>query len=370
MKLTLLLLVAVAGRAAIVEADSARGARLFETLSCVQCHGVNGKGGTVGPDLGRVVNREFTPARLAATMWNHAPEMWASMRQKNIAIGELDEQGAADLFAFFASSRYFEKAGDAGRGKEIFTRRGCEGCHGVSATSRGIKPVDKWDGVNEPMALVEAMWNHAPRMMEATGARKVSWPVLSGQDLADLQVYLRNLPALRGKTGVYRIGAGANGEATFKSSGCPACHKGGAGPLVSKIRRWTLSDVSAAMWNHAPRMKAAGAKPSRLEPGEMHELISFLWARQFFGESGDAARGKRFFTAKRCSNCHEDASSGAPRLPSGAGQFNAALMVSTLWRHGPGMNEQMKIRSIAWPRFEGTEMADIIAFLNAGKPGK
>src|ERR1051325_1291293 len=45
-----LLALAAAGSAlcAPIAADSARGARLFETLSCVQCHSIGGKGGKVG----------------------------------------------------------------------------------------------------------------------------------------------------------------------------------------------------------------------------------------------------------------------------------------------------------------------------------
>src|SRR5665213_2760755 len=82
-------------------ADSSRGRRLFETLSCVQCHSVNGTGGKSAPDLGRMLDRGFTPATLAATMWNHAPGMWASMRDRQIAAGELDQQAAQDLMAFF-----------------------------------------------------------------------------------------------------------------------------------------------------------------------------------------------------------------------------------------------------------------------------
>src|SRR5271170_4149530 len=96
-------------------ADSARGAQLFESLSCVQCHSINGTGGTIGPDLGRRVDRNFTPAMLAATMWNHAPTMWAAMRERNIRAGDLDAPAAADLFAYFYSAHFFDRPGDAGR---------------------------------------------------------------------------------------------------------------------------------------------------------------------------------------------------------------------------------------------------------------
>jgi cytochrome c2 len=83
------LLTAAAGHGQFV-ADSARGRALFETLSCVECHSIDGKGGSIGPDLGKIVDRGFTPASLAATMWNHAPAMWTSMKEKGIRAGDLN----------------------------------------------------------------------------------------------------------------------------------------------------------------------------------------------------------------------------------------------------------------------------------------
>ena len=65
-----------------------------------------------------MVDRGFTPSTLAATMWNHAPGMWAAMRDRQITAGELDQQAAQDLMAFFYAARFFEKPGDAGRGKQ------------------------------------------------------------------------------------------------------------------------------------------------------------------------------------------------------------------------------------------------------------
>ena len=153
--------------AATVAADSTRGAQLFETLSCVQCHSINGKGGTVAPDLGRRIDRNFTPASLAATMWNHAPAMWASMRTRNVSAGDLNEQAAADLFAYFYSARFFEKPGDAGRGKRLFSSKHCSECHGLTDTkTSGAKPVAQWDSLDRPLALVNALWNHAATMRQ------------------------------------------------------------------------------------------------------------------------------------------------------------------------------------------------------------
>src|SRR5215475_14508709 len=82
--------------AAVLTMDSDRGEMLFQSLACVKCHAVNGQGARVGPDLGRMVDRNFTPITLCSTMWNHAPAMWAAMSQQGIQPGDMDEQAAAD----------------------------------------------------------------------------------------------------------------------------------------------------------------------------------------------------------------------------------------------------------------------------------
>ena len=345
-------------------ADSARGARLFETLACVECHSLNGKGGTAGPDLGRLVDRNFTPASLAATMWNHAPAMWAAMRERDIRAGDLDRQAAADLFAYFYATRFFERPGDAARGKRAFAGLGCGGCHGLTSAVRPmVKPVNQWEELKDPIALAEAMWNHRPRMLEEAGAARIRWPELRSRDLADMLVYLRNLPSPPSRPAVFQIGAGSDGAAVFAAKGCAGCHASAA--LASRLKGQTLTEIAAAMWNHAPKMAAAGAMPVKLEAGEMGELLGYLWAERFFEGAGNPAAGRRVFAAKRCATCHEDSASGAPKL-AGAGQsFSGAAMVSTLWHHGPRMFDQMKAKGIGWPRFERAEMSDLIAFLNA-----
>jgi mono/diheme cytochrome c family protein len=349
-------------RAAAVEADSARGARLFETLSCVQCHSVNGKGGTAGPDLGRRVDRDFTPATLAATMWNHAPTMWAAMRERNIRAGDLDEQAAADLFAYFYAAHFFDRPGDAGRGKSLFAAKHCSECHGLTqAKLPAARPVAEWESIGQPIALVSAMWNHAATMRAEFAKRKFAWPELTSQDLTDMLVYLRNLPATRGVAARTEISSGAGGQAVFQSKGCSGCHTGklALGPL---LKSKTLTDIAAAMWNHQPRMAQT---PPQLDPAEMREIVSYLWAGEFFEDAGKSVAGERVFTAKHCITCHNDAASGTPALPAAGRSFTGATMVSALWRHGPRMLDQMNGKHIAWPRFEGSQMADVIAYLNS-----
>ena len=333
-------------------ADSVRGEQLFKSLACIQCHSVNGAGGRIAADLGRRIDRNFTPASLASTMWNHAPTMWAEMRDRDIRAGDLDNQAAADLFAYFYSARFFEKPGDAGRGKRLFTERACALCHGLTEAARpGIKPVSQWDALADPIALTEAMWNHAPNMFAEFKLKQIPWPQLSGQDLTDLLVYLRNLPGTRQKPGGFETSTGGNGEAIFTSKGCAACHQSGS-TFAPRIKGRTLTEIAAAMWDHSPRMPT---KPAHFESGEMRELLSYLWARQFFEDAGDASRGKRVFAAKHCAACHDKL----------AGPFTGTAMVSALWHHGPKMLEQMTAKGVRWPRFDGREMSDLIAWLNS-----
>ena len=349
---------------ASLAADSTRGAKLFETLACIQCHSVNGKGGKVAPDLGQLVDRNFTPATLAATMWNHAPAMWAAMKDRDIQAGDLDEQGAADLFAYFYATRFFERPGDAGRGKRVFTER-CANCHGLTGSVRPlVKPVSQWGVLTDPVALAEAMWNHRSRMLEEAGDNRTRWPELSAQDLGDVLVYLRNLPSAPRKPAVFTIGAGNDGEAAFTSDGCSGCHRSGSA-LASRIKGQTLTEIAAAMWNHAPRMAAAGAKLVKLEPGEMRALLGYLWAEKFFEDSGNPVTGRRVFAAKHCASCHENPSTGAPNLAGRS--FSGVTMVSALWHHGPRMLNDMSAKGIAWPRFEGAQMSNLIAFMNSAK---
>lgn len=343
--------------AEVLAGNSERGERLFETQQCVRCHSINGRNGGTAPDLGRTIGRNFAPELLATTLWNHAPAMWSAMERHSVPIPRFTMQDAADLFAYFYSTRFFDEPGDAARGKSAFSRHACSECHGLTERKTDSAPaVATWQSLQSPTALAEAMWNHAGRMREEFAQRGLRWPVLTSQELTDILVYLRNHPSIPRRQARFELASGTNGEALLRGKRCLNCHQGNLA-LGPRLRRKTIDSIAAAMWNHAPKMINT---VETFKPGEMRTLISYLWAKQLFENSGNVARGRKAFRKRSCSQCHEQGQ--APKL---TGEFNVVRMTSALWSHGPTMLKQMKSQGVRWPRFNSTDMPDIIAYLNS-----
>ncbi|HSE95668.1 MAG TPA: c-type cytochrome, partial [Methylomirabilota bacterium] len=66
-----------------------RGEELFTEKRCAECHSIRGHGGKAGPDLGLRLRGSLT--RIAGTMCNHGPGMWAAMAARGIAVPSLTE---------------------------------------------------------------------------------------------------------------------------------------------------------------------------------------------------------------------------------------------------------------------------------------
>ncbi len=365
MRLSLFLLAGAFVTQAAVEpiaGSSARGEKLFQNEHCVQCHSINGQGGKVGPDLGKVIDRNFTPTELAGLMWNHAPAMWEAMQSHGIQRASLSLESAADLFAYFYSVRFFDKPGDAARGKQTFDSKHCSKCHGIAQSKAGAPPVTSWQGLGHPIVLAQEMWNHSAKMHEAQTKKKIAWQQLTTQDLSDILVYLRNLPETRSLGASFELEPAPGGREVFESKGCIKCHTGKLA-LENRLHGQTLTDIAVDMWNHQPKMVQPAPE---LSADDMRRLVSYLWVQQFFRGGGNESKGKRVFTEKHCVSCHGVAGSGAPDLHAQAGNFSAVTVISALWRHGPRMLQRIQETThYPWPRFDGTQMADLIAFLNS-----
>lgn len=346
-----LVFVSAAWAVEVIPGDARQGAELFSSLKCVNCHAVNGEGGRQAPDLGKKAGRDFTPAKLAGVMWNHAPSMWNAMEKAGIQKPSISTQQAADLFAYFFAARFFDRPGDAARGRQAFVSKGCAGCHDPkSAGASPARPVTEWDSLASPIDLAREMWNHASQMNETMAKQSRKWPQITAQELTDIVVYSQNLPGARHLQPTFSPASAETGKELFQAKGCADCHRGGD-TLTRRTSSHTMNDFAAAMWNHAQSMLQ---KPPALSAEEMRRIVGYVWSLQFFDEPASASRGKKVFEAK-CQGCHQ--------TPPPAAANGAFGLVSGLSDHGPAMFGQMEQKHISWPYFSGEEMADLLAYL-------
>ncbi len=169
--------------------DPEKGRRLFTAKGCMRCHAVFGQGGGVGPDLG-ITELRGSVTQLAGTMWNHWPAMSSAMEAMGMAPPVFADDELGDVFAYLFLARYAGPPSDPARGAAMYTRGGCVRCHGAGGEG-GVGPRLRGRMVGEaPAAILQRMWNHAPRMWERMPAQGITWPRFEPGELADLLSFL------------------------------------------------------------------------------------------------------------------------------------------------------------------------------------
>lgn len=358
--------------------DPLAGSRIFGSKGCVKCHAINGVGGALGPDLGRV-GRARSFEELAAAMWNHLPRMAERMQQLGMARPRLEGGEAADLMAFLATLSYFDVPGDRTRGQRLFADKRCVVCHQVGGTGGVVGPnLDFLALYGSPLHVAAAMWNHGPAMTDAMRARGLERPSFAGSELNDLIAYLRPAGAA-GEGPLYALpGRADQGRQRFTDKRCIECHRGqGAGPdLAERGAEGSLLRFAATMWNKAPAMTAAmksrGIAVPQLRPDEMADIVAYLYAIRYFSTAGDPRRGQAVAASKGCVACHAaDGRRGVPArdLATARGMDTPAGVVAAMWNH-LGLVGDAAAGSPPGPRpqLSAAEMADLMAYLRA--PGR
>lgn len=170
----------------------------------------------------------------------------------------------------------------------------------------------------------------------------------------------------------------APGWTVFVDKGCSACHRvrgigdGTVGPDLAGLEASAgLFHLGAAMWNHLPRMGAAmrdlGIQRPQLTPVEFSSLAAFLFTTQYVDAvAADPVKGSRLFAAKSCAQCHAVGGKGGttgPALDSFKRSNSPVLMGAALWNHGVQVADTLATRGIAWPKFQGTDVADLVAYI-------
>jgi mono/diheme cytochrome c family protein len=175
----------------VLPGRSEEGRRLFVDKGCIQCHSVGGQGGLVGPDLvERGLHRSLT--QFAAAMWNKAPAMLEAMKARGTSLPQLQAEEMADLVAYLYSVRYFAEPGDTRKGRQLVADKGCLGCHSLDGRGgRVAGDLARVKGLDSPGTVISALWNHSFVMEHRAERRKVPWPKVRPEEMADLVAFLQ-----------------------------------------------------------------------------------------------------------------------------------------------------------------------------------
>lgn len=273
--------------------------------------------------------------------------------------------------------------GDARKGWQVFTEKGCVQCHAMGGKSAAVAP-DLFKSSSTHLSssgLAAVMWNHAPEMWEKMSAKWLVYKKFENTEMADLFAFIYFIRYLDAP------GNPGKGKEVLKTKGCTECHsiggKGGKiGPDLAIWKDYTNPILWVQMmWNHAQKMKNAIEKGSltwpKLERNDIIDIIAYVGTigkpakiNEVVLAAGDPSAGKKSFSEKGCGLCHgtEGAEKkNGPNLGAGKSDFPSTVgqLASLMWNHFPNMIKQMRQENIKLPELSAKEIADITAYLFA-----
>lgn len=269
-------------------------------------------------------------------------------------------------------------SGDPVAGRRLFAERGCVRCHAIWGNGGTLGPDFATVGAGRSLQqLAGLFWNHTPRMIRTVRSRGFDWPAFTEQDLANIISYIYYVKLFD------EPGDATLGERWFLEKRCSACHSvggsgGHVGPPLDGYARYNAPILLAqAMWNHGPAMRARQSA-ERVPPPvflgrEIADIQEYIRERSNLRERRlvllqppNPDNGARLYVSKRCARCHGSdgrGSSAAPSLRSAVRRLRVSEIAGKLWNHSANMAAAMQAQGLPFPRFDGNEMADVIAYL-------
>ena len=160
-------------RTSFIPGSPEEGRRLFARARCDDCHA--GSRALEGRPT------RYTLNDFAAAFWNHPQPLPPE-------ASPLSREEMRRLAGYLLSIQFLDEHGDAGAGKQLFKKRGCVNCH---ENPSGQTPSrSDMAGSMTSYDLMAAIWKHGPAMNAAMRQKNISWPRLSGPEMADLGAYL------------------------------------------------------------------------------------------------------------------------------------------------------------------------------------
>lgn len=271
---------------------------------------------------------------------------------------------ACIFFGAGLSIRASVPPGDAQHGALLMKSLGCVQCHSVAGEGgRGGPALDRTAGRGySPTDMSAAMWNHAPAMWSAMEKRRMTPPVISQEQAADLFAYLYAARFFEPKGDVQR------GRKAFAGKGCADCHNvasanaAGGRPVINWESVTDAMELARQMWNHAPAMREAALKSGkpvpRVSATEMNDIIVYLQSlpqtRNLKPQAtfASAKTGEQLFELKGCAGCH----TGAQSLARGGNAIRGMGEIAAgMWNHAGVMKQSSALRP--------EEMTRIVAYV-------
>jgi len=190
-----------------------------------------------------------------------------------------------------------------------------------------------------------------------------------------IRVQLRNSPT---RWNSFLVGDPHEGALLFfERKGCAGCHSvdGFGGKSAPDLgfhlsSQSSLSQIVSAMWNHSPAMwesmRARHITRPDLDLEDLANVFAYLYTIRYMDEPGDIRLGERLFTAKGCVRCHGAegvAASLGPDLSKAKGVDTPIVWAQVMWNHAPKMEVRMQQVGVPWPKFQGREMNDLLAYV-------
>jgi cytochrome c2 len=167
-----------------------RGRDLFATKRCVSCHSIAGVGGKGGPDLGlRPQELVESVSSVAALMWNHSQAMSAEFAKRGIPRVSFSGGEMADIIAYLYFVNYASVRARPDRGGVLFVDK-CSPCHSIGGGQQVGPDLKTVPGLDDPLGIMSAMWNHSPAMEQELRKHGMQWPRFETGDAADLTAFL------------------------------------------------------------------------------------------------------------------------------------------------------------------------------------
>jgi mono/diheme cytochrome c family protein len=167
------------------QADPEAGAAVFRRSRCVTCHAIDGRGGTVGPELtreGEKASREWIASYLADPHRYQPKTLMPQFRFTHDEVRDIAAHLSEDLWEEEQAPAAIRPAPPEGpevkKGRQVFIKRGCDGCHALDTMKDVARIGPSLAGVGDRHLDLRALAPlHRVEAREVYAFTKVSDPV-------------------------------------------------------------------------------------------------------------------------------------------------------------------------------------------------